>query len=316
MILGLVLALAGQASVAQESRRTQSRPESRTNAVPRGAAGWNDVLDKAPDPKIVSSAAHRTAIEKTKLPWRVRDKASGIEMVLIPPGTYTRGASPGPSGDDENPAHQVTISKAFYLGRFEVTNAQFRKFRPSHDSGSYESKSLNGDTQPVVNVTWADAKAFCDAMGVRLPTEGEWEYAARAGTTSTYPWGGDPGGGKGWVNALGPSTKTKFKFEWDSFGFEDGYDVSAPVGTFKANGFGLHDMMGNAWEWCLDYYADSYAQWSSGVTDPQGPAAGQHRVVRGGSWFGGPWYARSSARIKGEPANHGDDIGFRAARTP
>jgi formylglycine-generating enzyme required for sulfatase activity len=227
----------------------------------------------------------------------VRDKKSDIELLLIPPGTYVRGAeTEDPDAyPSERPAHEVTITRAFYLGRFDVTNAQFRKFRSKHDSSFPDNKKPNGPSHPVIRVSWDDAVAFLDSYGLRLPSEGEWEYAARAGRT-------------------GPRYGALDAIAWYA---EDSETTSHPVGQKAGNAFGLHDMLGNVYQWCADWYAeDAYALVSAGVTDPQGPVSGTVRVARGGSWIGNPSLIRASHRWYGPSLLSGQVIGFRAARTP
>ncbi len=240
----------------------------------------------------------------TKLPKEITHRETGIAMVLIPAGTYRRGASDGDAeaGNDEKPAHSVEITRPFYLGKYEVTNEEYRRFEKDHDSGSLGS-SLNGANQPVVNVSWMEAKAFCDRFGLRLPTEAEWEYACRAGTSTRYPWDGDVGSGPANAN-------------WS--GDDDGFPVTSDVGRFRANGFGLHDMIGNVWEWCSDRYGEKeYGRFSNvGAVDPTGPAQGEWRVLRGGSWIDLPGFCRSSYRRRLALSIRNVYFGFRVARTP
>jgi len=233
-------------------------------------------------------------------------------------------------GKDET-QHEVTISKPFYMGVTHVTVDQFAAF--VKDSGykteaekagwvygmdirdeKPASKVINGVSwrnpiydrkgdHPVVQVYWNDAKAFCDWLSkksgktVTLPTEAQWEYACRAGTKTAYPWGGNPDDGKGWANCADQTIKKKFAnanawmtfFSWD-----DGFVFTSPVGSFKPNAFGLYDMIGNAGQWC----ADRHGKYKEGAaTDPTGADTGDRRVVRGGSWDGGPSVCRSAYRI-------------------
>lgn len=262
----------------------------RWRATPAGRmAAWGDVVELEPNGTVIVDAAIRARISGTGLPWKVRDRVTGIELVLIPAGNYQRGASPNDSeaNDDERPAHEVTISQAFYLGVTEVTQGEWSKVMGSNPS------HFKGDSLPVEMVSWDDIQPFLKKSGgLRLPTEGEWEYACRAGTIgSRYGELGDVG----WY---GGNSNTQ----------------THDVGGKRANAFGLHDMLGNVWEWCSDWYGD-YS--SASQTDPQGPSAGRYRVLRGGSWSSSDWFCRASSRNhRNAPAGRRDRIGFRVARTP
>ncbi|MBK8979177.1 MAG: SUMF1/EgtB/PvdO family nonheme iron enzyme [Planctomycetes bacterium] len=272
---------------------------------------WAEVVRIEPDPAIVEGVEARQAIVQAALPWLVRDRRSGIEMALIPPGSYRRGASPGDLGadDDERPTHDVEIASPFYLGRTEVTNGQYRRWRADHDSGASSRVDgtldrLDGDPQPAVRLTWDDAAAFCEAHGLRLPTEVEWEYAARAGATTRFPWG---------------DSVAELRTRANTYGDGDGHLVSAPVGSFPPNGFGLYDMIGNVWEWCASGYdSQEYARYAGGarpdvMTDP---APGAPRVLRGGSWYLDESYCRVSFRYRRAPTASNEGSGFRVARSP
>jgi formylglycine-generating enzyme required for sulfatase activity len=249
----------------------------------------------------------------------------------------------------EHPQHRVRITKPFYLGTYHVTRGQFRQF--VEDSGYktdaekgdvnvppgafgwipekksfYHSKDYSWrkpgfeqtDEHPVVKVTWNDAVAFCQWLSrkegktYRLPTEAEWEYACRAGTTTRYHSGHAPETLAKAANVADAMARAKFPVGW---GASDGYVFTAPMGRFKSNAFGLYDMHGNVWQWCADWYgADYYGK--SPVDDPGGPDSGVSRVLRGGSWFFAPTYARSAARYRGTPGDRMVlDAGFRVART-
>jgi formylglycine-generating enzyme required for sulfatase activity len=272
----------------------------------RRQLSWAGVLEQRPDPKVVTDPKHRAAIEKTGLPWRVIDRASGIEMVLIPAGSYLRGGSKDdPEADgDEKPAHQVAITRPFYLGRTEVTNGQYRKFAPQHDAGSFRGQSFNGDAQPAVRVSWEAAKAYCDRFRLRLPTEAEWELACRAGTSGARP--GD-------VNALAIYANTSG-------------NCTHPVGETQPNPWGLYDMLGNVWEFCWDWYdareyprqfeGKAYQRQNSRTNDPIAFATGPNRVLRGGSWHDPAKSQRSSARGSLAPDKRDGGVGFRVARNP
>jgi formylglycine-generating enzyme required for sulfatase activity len=268
------------------------------NAPPPPA--WCTVLEQSPNATVVPDATLRAAITATNLPWRVRDTGTGIEMVLIPPGTYTMGCSASNSygcNSDET-QHQVTLTNAFYLSRSEVTQAQWVAKMGSNPS------YFTGDTsRPVERVSWNDIQPFCINNGLRLPTEAEWEYAYRAGTTTAYH------GMPGYLNGTNDYSQLG-TIAW----FDSNSDKTHPVAGKAGNGFGLHDMSGNVWEWCQDWYG-TYA--SGAQTNPTGPGSGSNRVMRGGSW-GGSFSNdyRASFRGGGPPFFRYDDLGFRVARNP
>ena len=217
--------------------------------------------------------------------------------------------------DDGQPAHRVTLTRGFWLGACEVTNVQFRSFRPSYDSGSIAGLSLNGDEQAVVQVSWEDAKAYCDHFGLRLPTEAEWEYACRAGSTGKFWWGDSETEAGKYANVTDRTFRAKLTMEfnghpWPIFDTDDGYAVTAPVGSYRPNAFGLHDMIGNVCEWCADWHDASYYASSPG-SDPAGPATGTQRVSRGGSWCYTPEVCRSANRYGYNPVYRLDYLGFR-----
>ncbi len=267
----------------------------------KGAVPWATVLEAAPDPTIVTNATLRAAIVATGLPWRVRDNASNVEMLLVPPGTFNMGCSPsqqGPCVPDENPVHQVTLTQAFYLGRYEVTQAQWTAIvgtNPSYFTGFADSAS-----RPVERVSWNMLQAFESATGLRLPTEAEWEFACRAGTTTAF------NNGSNVDSTLGA-------IAW--YILNSGNQTHA-VGQKQANALGFSDMEGNVWEWCEDWYSSTYYSVSPS-TDPPGPASGNLKVFRGGSWLGTSSPCRSSYRAAGaSPTSVQNNGGFRAARTP
>jgi formylglycine-generating enzyme required for sulfatase activity len=186
--------------------------------------------------------------------------------------------------------------------------------------GLFEQK---GD-HPVVNVSWYDAKAFCEWLSrksgktVVLPTEAQFEYACRTGTNTAYPWGNSPGDGKGWANCADQSCKPELlknfrddAAKWEFFSWDDGFMFTAPVGSFKANAFGLFDMIGNACQWCSDWYDKDYYA-NSPKTDPHGPGSGDYfRVVRGGGWQGFVRDCRSANRGERSLGARYEDVGFR-----
>jgi formylglycine-generating enzyme required for sulfatase activity len=273
------------------------------------------VLEFAADPAVVTSGALRKAIAATGLPWRVRDNASQIEMLLVPPGTFNMGCSASNQfgcSSDENPVHAVTLTNAFYMGRYEVTQAQWTARMGSNPS-SFQSASAQVPAaevpnRPVEMVSWNMIQGFLDGSttGLRLPTEAEWEYAYRAGTTTAF---------HGWPAQTAGTNNDALVGNIGWLG-SNSNGQTRPVGGKAPNGFGLHDMSGNVWELVNDRYSGSYYA-SSPSTNPPGPATGSNRVLRGGSWSDG--YAgnlRSSIRSGPRPGSTSTANGFRVARAP
>jgi formylglycine-generating enzyme required for sulfatase activity len=252
----------------------------------------------------VTDPALRAAIIATGRPWRVRDTATQVEMLLVPPGTFQMGCIMGSNQygcySPELPVHQVTLTNAFYLGRYELTQAQWvatMGSNPSNFQGQSDSAS-----RPVEQVSWNTIQGYLSATGFRLPTEAEWEYACRAGTQTPFHNGSTD---DGTVGALA----------WYYFNTCEGGTGcgTRPVGGKLANAFGFHDMLGNVWEWVNDWYG-GYT--SEAQTNPTGPVSASNRVLRGGSWNYDTSSVRSSFRYFGTPGSTLDYFGFRVARTP
>ena len=275
----------------------------------RYPTGWGVVLEAAPNPRVVMHDGFREGIEATGLPWRVRDNASGIEMLLVPPGTFMMGCSPlqgsGSCFSDEYPVHQVTLTKPFYLGRFEVTQAQWTQVMGSNPSSYRFPNAVVPERQvperPVERVSWDMIQGFEAETDLRLPTEAEWEYACRAGTTTAF----NNGSNDAWT--LG-TIAWYLDLEIDG--------DTRPVGQKLANSIGLHDMHGNVLEWCEDRYSEFYYSESPEV-DPPGPIGGGGRIMRGGHFYDQPVYCRASGhRYRFLSATLDHNFGFRVARTP
>jgi len=274
---------------------------------------WGLVIEAAPDAAVVTDASVRDAISKSGLPWKVRHLSTGIEFVLVPAGRFRMGASSGDSDavKAESPAHEVVISKPFYIGRTEVTQGQWQSvmgtnpsrfqaafFREealqrrntaiaeitSHGATKQEAEERLGprpiwidDTRdfPLDSAPFADVEAFCMKAGVKLPTEAQWEYACRAGSSAP---------------TFGPLES----IAW--CGANSGERTHA-VATAAPNAFGLHDTLGNVWEWTADLYVpNAYAQRSASTADPAVTGLGP-RAVRGGNWLSLPKTCRASCRI-------------------
>ena len=273
---------------------------------------WATLIEAQPDPSVVTNATSRSAITATGWAWRVRDTATQIEMVLIPPGTFNMGCSASQSWECnpyENPVHQVTLTNAFYLGRYEVTQAQWQArmgSNPSHfQAASTEVPAAQVPQRPVEQVSWNTIQGFLSQTGMRLPTEAEWEYAYRVGMTTAF---------HGYTGQLSGTNADSLLGNIAWFG-SNSNSQNRPVGGKLGNGFGLHDMSGNLWEWVHDWYGDTYYSMSPSV-NPQGPSSGSYRVLRGGSWYDASNYCRASYRFLSNPANPHFSHGFRVARTP
>jgi formylglycine-generating enzyme required for sulfatase activity len=253
-----------------------------------------------------------------------KDPVTGMEFVWVPGGCFKMGSpsSEDGRGSDEGPVHEVCVH-GFWMGKYEVTNQEFRKFRSSHSSKDYKGNSLNGDNQPAVYVSWDDAKSFVDWLSsqnnnrfkFRLPTEAEWEYACRAGTQTARFWGDSPAAACQYANVHDNKSKRVNKFKWEHHNCDDGYAVTAPAGSFRPNGFGLYDMLGNIWEWCEDIYAkDAYSKHEK--NNPIYANGGSSRVLRGGSWGNDPRRVRCADRSWDNPGVRDGFLGFRLLRTP
>ncbi|WP_349999116.1 formylglycine-generating enzyme family protein [Stenotrophomonas lacuserhaii] len=247
----------------------------------------------------------------------VTTNSVGMQFVLIPAGSYRMGSpdSDGEARAFEKPQHRVTLSRSFYLGRFEVTQAQWEAVMGSNPYTQDRSNpyyNLPGMAERITRpehpatVSWNDAEAFIAHLNARegqqryrLPTEAEWEYAARAGTTTIYSFGDD-------ARQLVPHA-------WFGEDFQRG--GTHPVGQKAPNPWGLYDIHGNAWEWVQDWYDPNYYARSPEV-DPQGPDSGTKRVVRGGSWHVTATSWRTAFRRDYEPDYRGISIGFRVLMEP
>ncbi|MFH0803304.1 MAG: formylglycine-generating enzyme family protein [bacterium] len=240
----------------------------------------------------------------------ITNSKDGSELILIPAGEFIMGAPDEEGYDNEHPRHRVNLS-AYYIGKYEVTNKQFAKFvqetgfnAQGNWKGCYNPKTAD---HPVVSVTWNDAEAYCDWAGLRLPTEAEWEKAARGTEDRKYPWG-DKWDVKRCNSRNGPKLSGMA-----NMGCGRG---TLPVGSFPsgASPYGCLDMAGNVWEWCSDWYdADYYLSLHS--SDPQGSGSGRDRVLRGGSWLNAdPGCLRTANRNRNAPDDWVNFVGFRAAR--
>jgi formylglycine-generating enzyme required for sulfatase activity len=217
----------------------------------------------------------------------------GGVYVWVPAGELYMGAD-----DIAPPVHRVTISKGFWLGKCTVTNAQYRKY--CHKVGvTFPRDSNQGDLHPVIWVSWEEAKAYCEHYGLALPTEAQWEYAARGPSGRKFPWGNQSNDEKCCNKENRGPGGTTF-----------------PVGSFPegASWCGALDMAGNVLEWCADWYDEKYYA-DSPHDDPTGPESGEYRTLRGGAWGNDARNCRSSIRGGESPTGRDDAAGFRACKT-
>jgi formylglycine-generating enzyme required for sulfatase activity len=221
--------------------------------------------------------------------WEAKNGRPRMEWVSIPAGTFTMGSPSDETdrGSDEGPQHSVSLS-GFKMSKYEVTFAQYDAFCAATGRQKPSDEGWGRGNRPVINVDWNDASAFAQWMGCRLPTEAEWEYACRAGTTSPYHTGSSLNSSLANINY--------------TVGFTE------PVGSYAPNAWGLYDMHGNVWEWCSDWYGN----YSAGAqTNPKGPSSGSYRVLRGGCWYIHGRFCRSARRFDRDPSFRLDVIGFR-----
>ena len=264
---------------------------------------WYTVLEQTPNATVVPDATVRANIVATGFPWRVLDKGTGIEMLLVPPGTFTMGCSPydaGTCSNNEDPTHQVTLTKAFYLGKTEVTQKQWQDFMAYNPS--YFQNLSDSPSRPVEQVSWHAIYTFCYYTGLRLPSEAEWEYACRGDTTTAIHSTPERPNGSNKIEQLD-------SIAW----YGNAFGHTHAVAGLAPNAFGFYDMSGNVSEWCNDWYGD----YSAGhATDPTGPSSGSDHVQRGGGYYGSAHICRSSARGHEPTAYSWHGVGFRVARTP
>ena len=297
-------------------------------------------------------AERSTTDPATGLPTRIVHKGSGIILVLIPAGEFQMGSPGDEAGrlSDER-RHRRIISKPFYIGETEVTVEQFRRFARAtsyqtdaergveeggHERGAFAAMPdgdrewtasaswLNpfpnlkeycvSDNHPVVHVSWNDAKRFVEHFGLRLPTEAQWEYAARAGSRTRFFWGDAESGGRGYGNVQDASGRKRFPRWNTSFTFDDGVVILSDVGIYRPNAWRIYDMVGNVSEWCQDAFAKEYPGDGTDERAIEGEGKGP-RVIRGSSWLDAPDFSRSAKRIGFLPQGRRDFVGFRVATT-
>ncbi len=288
----------------------------------------------------------------TGLPKRIIHKASGVALVLIPAGEFVMG-SPKNEADRMNgeDQHRRIIRQPFYMGETEVTVAQFRRFvtttnyKTDAEAGTPIDRFTVGsfaavphgdrdwslaanwrnqfsnlpeyrvrDDHPVIHVSWNDAKRFSEHFGFQLPTEAQWEYAARAGTSTSYFWGEKAEAGAGFGNVKDEQARRRFKDVGQTLAFDDGAALITKVGSYRPNAWGLYDTVGNVVEWVDDVFVHCYPGDGADETAMIGDTSKSGRVLRGGSWLDSPMHTRSAARVTMLAAASRDFIGFRIVK--
>jgi formylglycine-generating enzyme required for sulfatase activity len=271
----------------------QFLPESTQRKITVIAGKEQRIVATLKEPAAI--VAPRATTAQGPIPRQLRESPKdGLKYVWIPPGSFMMGCSPGDNGcfEDEKPSHRVTISKGFWIGQAEVTVGSYKRFAAATGRQMPEAPDFNSgwanENMPVVNVSWDDAREYCTWVGGRLPTEAEWEYAARGG-----------------------STEARYG-NMDEIAWYDGNSGNRPhnVAQKRANGFGLFDVLGNVWEWVNDWYDEKYYQ-NSPSQDPPGPTSGQMRVLRGASWYDDARNVRVSHRHWNNPTHWNSIRGFR-----
>jgi iron(II)-dependent oxidoreductase len=256
-------------------------------------------LSKTDEKTTITLVLKLLNVDTGELLWI--NKSSSVDMPYIPAGWFLMGSPEGEGYYDEHPQHKVWVD-AFWIDKCEVTNAQYEKFMKAtgHEAPAFwNDDRFNKPEQPVVGVSWDDAVAYCRWAGKRLPTEAEWEKAARGGLVGKiYPWG---------------DRISHDNANYGGTGGRDRWGGTSPVGSFPPNGYGLYDMVDNVEEWCADWYDKNYYH-RSPERNPKGPNTGDRRVLRGDSCNSFPNYLRCADRSSDEPAptNHG--IGFRCSQ--
>jgi formylglycine-generating enzyme required for sulfatase activity len=322
-----------------------AQPEER-DRVEREFLSWREPEMKVRQAKTLAQVKKQAAADTgKKRAVQTMENSIGLKLVRVPAGEFTMGSPVTEKGRRaDEPQRRVKITRDYDLGQYEVTRGQFRKFVEATGYKTDAERGLRGgygydeakqqlagpthqyswqftgfaqtDEHPVVNVSWNDAVAFCrwlteqEKKTYRLPTEAEWEYACRGGTTTAYANGNDPEKVIEAGNIMDAGAKERFPDRIAVKG-RDGFIFTAPAGSFRANGFGLHDLHGNVWEWTADWFGPPPTE---AQTDPQGPETGKDKVMRGGDWYHDWSYARSAQRSPIYPGLCRRHAGFRVVR--
>lgn len=295
----------------REGRR--QRPYTKIYGEKFGDLALSVYEDKPADVIAVESKAGRKAYKNNKDYWEI-DHGDGIIMVYIPAGEFIMGSNDGQ--DDEKPAHNVYLD-GYWMGKYEVTFDQYDKYCKENNQNRPADKEWGRGKRPVIHVSWDDANAYCDwlfkktGLKFKLPTEAQWEKAARGTDGREYPWGNSPPSGDKF-NFADKNLWEKEKWSWADKNIDDGYAYAAPVGSYPqgASPYGLLDMAGNVWECCSDWYDYGYYK-NAPKNNPTGPEGGTNRVIRGGSWSSVAADFRCADRYNFDPSERNSNLGFR-----
>ena len=286
----------GHVTVVQGPGQTEDPPMVKSTWL--GDVAW-ETVEQNPDPSVVTDAAGRDRITATNLPWKVREKTTGIVMLLVPPGEFMMGSPQNEAnrvGDETQ--HRVTISKAFYLSQTQLSQQAWLKVM--NKNPSFFKGFFKGLQNPIETVSWDDCQVFCVATGLRLASEAEWEYACRAGTTTPFSFGATITPQQVNYNGhypYGNAAKGLYR------------EKTVVCGSLPANQWGFKEMHGNVWEWCQDGYSKKASTTQEALETDVGA-----RVLRGGGWNSDARTCRASDRVHRVPSSQYLGIGCRLAR--
>src|SRR5437870_5561466 len=291
----------------EADEKSLAAPPSATSTAPTPRAEGKPVSTPSPVEEKPSPAKieHNPELERSR--YSNFTNTVGEMMIFIPSADFTMGSDAEDAAPNERPLTHVTLSR-FYISRCLITNAEYEQFDRAHQAKRAPGA---GDRHPVVYLSYLDAVKFCQWLSTRerrkyrLPTEAEWEYAAKGNDQRKFPWGNYDGRGD-----LANFADRNTVFAWSDREIDDGYPESSPVGAFPlgASPFGIEDIAGNVWEWCLDYY-ELYRPGAK--VNPRGPTTGTKRVHRGGSWKSRFSSLRTTVRSSNVPGFACNDLGFR-----
>lgn len=299
-----------ESKISQQASEARRLREERTDKDRRKQEALQKKRNQeAEDKKKIALAAQKTKFKPGAV---FRDTLSiggkGPTMVVIPAGRFQMGDVQGGGSEDERPVHRVEIEKPFAMGKYEVTFDEYHQFVQATSARSPKDEGWGRGSRPVINVSWQDAVDYASWLSQQtgenygLPSEAEWEYAARVGKDTKYPWGNEIGRNQANCRSCGS--------QWDN-------KKTAPVGSFEANIFGLYDTAGNVWEWTEDCWHDTYknAPLNGKAWGEENGGQCSRRVLRGGSWYSVPSFLHSAVRGRFDSGLRGNNFGFRLSRT-